>query len=74
MLMSEASSQLTDSRAEADSWYTVDGRRLSGRPAAKGVYIHKCKKEILRFSCKNPCILVYFSGYIVKVEKAQKGS
>ena len=41
-------SQLTDSRAEADSWYTVDGRRLSGRPAAKGVYIHKCKKEILR--------------------------
>lgn len=41
-------SQLADSRAEADRWYSVDGRRLSGRPEAKGVYIHKGKKEILR--------------------------
>ena len=27
-----------------DSWYTLDGRRLSGKPTAKGLYIHKGKK------------------------------
>ena len=26
---------------ERDGWYTVDGRRLSGRPSAKGIYIHR---------------------------------
>ena len=27
-----------------EAWYTLDGRRLNGKPAAKGVYIYKGKK------------------------------
>lgn len=32
---------LADERAaaDADAWYTLDGRRLAGRPAAKGIYL-----------------------------------
>lgn len=30
------------------SWYTIDGRRLTGRPAQKGLYIHNGRKEVLR--------------------------
>ena len=29
-------------------WYTVDGRKLSGRPTAKGVYINNGKKTIIK--------------------------
>ena len=28
-------------------WYTVDGRRLNGKPTAKGVYIHQGKKAVI---------------------------
>ena len=31
-----------------DAWYSLDGRRLSGKPAQKGVYIHKGRKEVIR--------------------------
>jgi hypothetical protein len=31
-----------------DSWYTLDGRRLSGKPTAKGLYIHKGKAHIVK--------------------------
>jgi hypothetical protein len=31
-----------------DSWYTLDGRRLSGKPTAKGLYIHKGKVHIVK--------------------------
>lgn len=32
---------LADERAaaDADAWYTLDGRRLAGKPAAKGIYL-----------------------------------
>lgn len=30
------------------AWYSLDGRRLSGKPTAKGVYIFKGKKMIVR--------------------------
>ena len=30
------------------SWYTLDGRRLSGKPATKGLYINNGKKVIIR--------------------------
>ena len=30
-----------------NSWYTIDGRRLSGKPTKKGVYIHNGKKAIV---------------------------
>ena len=29
-------------------WYTIDGRKLSGKPTAKGIYIHNGKKIILK--------------------------
>ena len=31
----------------AESWYTLDGRRLSGKPAQRGVYIHNGRKEVV---------------------------
>ena len=35
--------------AEADAaWYSLDGRRLFGRPAAKGLYIHHGKKSVVK--------------------------
>lgn len=33
---------------EANAWYTIDGRKLSGKPTAKGIYIHNGKKIILK--------------------------
>ena len=32
----------------SDDWYTIDGRKLSGKPAKKGVYIHNGKKAVVR--------------------------
>ena len=32
--------------AQDNTWYTLDGRRLSGEPTAKGLYIHGNKKVI----------------------------
>ena len=29
-------------------WYDLQGRRLSGRPSAKGIYIHNGRKEVVR--------------------------
>ena len=36
--------QLPTANRSADSWYSLDGRRLDGQPAGKGVYIYKGKK------------------------------
>ena len=32
---------------DADAWFTLDGSRLSGTPAAKGIYIHNGKKVVV---------------------------
>ena len=32
----------------ADSWYTLDGHRLNGKPCTKGVYINNGKKHIIK--------------------------
>ena len=32
----------------AGAWYTIDGVKLSGKPAQKGVYIHNGKKIVVR--------------------------
>ena len=32
----------------SDDWYTIDGRKLSGKPNAKGIYIHNGKKAVLK--------------------------
>ena len=38
-----------DSQQPADNtWYTLDGYRLSARPSAKGVYIYQGKKVVVR--------------------------
>jgi hypothetical protein len=31
-----------------DAWYDLNGRRLSGKPTAKGIYIHKGKVHIVK--------------------------
>ena len=31
-----------------DNWLTLDGRQLSGKPTAKGVYIHQGKKVVMK--------------------------
>ena len=31
-----------------DSWYTLDGTRLSGKPSAKGVYVNNGKKIVIK--------------------------
>ena len=31
-----------------DAWYTVDGKRLQGEPATKGLYIHNGKKIVIK--------------------------
>ena len=32
----------------SDAWYSIDGRRLSGKPTAKGIYIKNGKKSIVK--------------------------
>ena len=31
----------------SDEWYTIDGRKLNGKPAKKGIYIHNGKKGVV---------------------------
>ena len=31
-----------------ESWYTIGGTRLSGKPTQKGVYIHQGKKVVVK--------------------------
>ena len=31
-------------KVQSEEWYTIDGRKLSGKPTKKGVYIHNGKK------------------------------
>ena len=32
----------------SDAWYTLDGRKLSGKPTVKGIYIHQGLKEVVK--------------------------
>ena len=32
----------------ADAWYTIDGRKLSGKPTSKGIYIKDGKKMVVK--------------------------
>ena len=31
-----------------DAWFDLSGRRLSGQPSAKGIYIHNGHKKIIK--------------------------
>lgn len=34
------------SQVTSDEWYTIDGRKINGMPAKKGIYIHNGKKVV----------------------------
>lgn len=36
------------SKPQTDSWYTLDGRRISGQPTQKGLYIVNGKKTVIK--------------------------
>ena len=33
---------------DGDAWYSLDGRKLNGKPTAKGLYIHNGRKEVVK--------------------------
>ena len=33
---------------DGDAWYTLDGRRMEGKPSTKGIYINNNKKVIIK--------------------------
>jgi surface protein len=35
-------------QVQSDEWYTIDGRKLNGKPAAKGIYIQNGQKQIIK--------------------------
>ena len=39
---------LDDRVQDSDAWYTLDGRKLNGKPAKSGVYIFNGKKPVVR--------------------------
>ena len=39
-----STTDFTDYTDKNDSWYTLDGRKLQGKPTQKGIYIYKGKK------------------------------
>lgn len=32
----------------SDAWFTLDGRKLSGKPSVKGVYVNNGRKVIIK--------------------------
>ena len=32
----------------SDTWYSLDGRKLSGKPSVKGVYVNNGRKVIIK--------------------------
>ena len=37
-----------DSRSGDDGWYTIDGRRLAGKPTQSGIYINNGQKVLIK--------------------------
>ena len=42
-----AVSGLKRDASAAAQWYTIDGRRLTGKPGQKGLYIHNGRKVVI---------------------------
>ncbi len=42
--------QVTSDKSQviSDEWYTIDGRKLNGMPAKKGIYIQNGQKRIIK--------------------------
>lgn len=41
-------SQFANDNSSLSGWYTLDGRRLNGRPTTKGIYVYKGKKIAIK--------------------------
>ena len=41
-------SQLSTLHSQLSEWFTLDGRRLTGKPTAKGLYIHAGRKVVIK--------------------------
>ena len=40
---------MSDVRSQmADVWYTLDGRKLNGKPTAKGIYVNGGRKVVIK--------------------------
>ncbi len=33
---------------DSEAWYSLDGRRIEGKPSAKGIYVNNGKKVIIK--------------------------
>ena len=40
--------QGSEFRVQASGWYSIDGRKLEGRPKAKGIYIFEGRKVLIK--------------------------
>ena len=40
--------QCSVSNVQSDSWYDLSGRKLSGKPTQKGIYIYKGRKQVIK--------------------------
>lgn len=40
--------QSSNLKVQSESWYTIDGRKLSGKPTTKGIYLHNGKKIVIQ--------------------------
>lgn len=38
--------QSSNLKVQSESWYTIDGRKLYGKPTTKGIYLHNGKKVV----------------------------
>ena len=38
----------TNSKTHSESWYTLDGRKLNGKPTVKGMYIKGGRKVVIK--------------------------
>ena len=44
----EADSSLFTRHSSLSSWFTLDGRRLQGKPTAPGIYVNNGKKVVIK--------------------------
>ena len=40
--------EVKSEKSGVEGWFSLDGRRLSGKPTAKGIYIHEGKKVVVK--------------------------
>ena len=48
IVSAEANSSLFTLHSSLSEWYTLDGRKLSGKPTQRGIYIHGGKKVVVK--------------------------